>query len=226
MFCLRTRSAKGCSASTSPACGPPRPHASCSPAQQNEQYIDRSQPLQPPPPFCSISFSVQHKKHSCAYKPCSVTLTSRCGTNQINGIPARLWQRFVRPNDFRVDLRPIVPSCSPPSQRASHRAADRVVAFDLILAGGSSHGLAQLPPLRSTPAVSPPSPPPHHRTPAVPLPPPPWLCAATLPSPLLIASFHSPSSSQICPRAAVPAIPPALLTLTIRSGDANPISSL
>jgi hypothetical protein len=29
----------------------------------------------------------------------------------------------VRPNDFRVDLRPIVPSCSPLSQRAAHRAA-------------------------------------------------------------------------------------------------------
>jgi hypothetical protein len=53
----------------------------------------------------------------------------------------------VRPNDFRVDLRPIVPSCSPPSQRAAHRAADRVLAFDLITAAGSS-----LPTPATTPA--------------------------------------------------------------------------
>eukprot|EP00267_Zea_mays_P051641 XP_020404617.1 vegetative cell wall protein gp1-like [Zea mays] len=84
---------------------------------------------------------------SCAYKLCSVTLNGRCGTNKIDGIPARLWQRYVRPNDFRVDLRPIVPSCSPPSQRAAHRAADRVLAFDLITAAGSS-----LPTPATTPA--------------------------------------------------------------------------
>jgi hypothetical protein len=108
----------------------------------------------------------------------------------------------VRPNDFRVDLRPIVPSCSPPSQRAAHRAADHVLAFDLITGGGSSHGLAQLPPLRSTPAASPPSPPPHHRTPPPPpprrrTPPPQWRPPANCrpPTPPPSAAFTQPSSS-------------------------------
>jgi hypothetical protein len=45
--------------------------------------------------------------HSCAYKPCFVTLNGRCGTNKINAIPAHLCQQLVQPSNLRVDQRPI-----------------------------------------------------------------------------------------------------------------------
>jgi hypothetical protein len=74
--------------------------------------------------FRSISLSEQHRIHSCAYKPCSVTLNGRCGTNKIDGIPARLYNGSCGPTIFCVDLRPI-PSCSPSANCSVHRATSR-----------------------------------------------------------------------------------------------------
>jgi hypothetical protein len=81
-------------------------------------------------PF-SISLGEQHMIQSCAYKPCSVTLNGRCGTNQINGYQracgsVRAAQRFTcGPEAHRVPQRR--PTCSPTCGPACVLASDLTI---------------------------------------------------------------------------------------------------
>ena len=122
--------------------------------------------------------------HSCAYKPCSVTLNGRCGTNQTNVIPARMCLWFVRPSDLRVDQRPIVAQWRP----ACGLASDLTTAAHARRA--SSPPISALPPA-PTPLCKPP--PASH----------PHLCAFAS---SVVASFSFASASAATSSASHPAI--------------------
>jgi hypothetical protein len=86
------------------------------PAQQNKHYLQYHK-------LFSFSLGEQYMIQSYTYKPCSVTLNGRCGTNQINGYQRACGSGSCGPTIY-VWTRG--PSCTQRPQRAAQRAAQRV----------------------------------------------------------------------------------------------------